>query len=126
MFDLTGRAKWDAWDGISKRFAEGGPEAAAEHYVEIARSLGWGTEWGGDSDACATSASDEEHRVGGKDGAMGVSVSVMKPPEGLGEDDLHSLAIAGNVQKMGLLLNDPQVDINERDEYVSTSFSAST
>lgn len=114
LFDITGRAKWDAWDEIGKRFAQSGPEAAEERYIEIAKSLGWGGNTGEPSNDGDSTGS------GGMRG-MGVSVSsAVKPPEEKGED-IHSLAVSGNFSKLALLLDDPQVDVNERDQFVSTS-----
>lgn len=120
LFDITGRAKWDAWDEIGKRFTSSGLEAAEERYVEIAKSLGW------EGDHTAGTASEEKHdSEGSSSGGMGVSVSsATKPPEENGED-IHSLAVSGNFPKLALLLNDPQLDVNERDQFVRTGFSGS-
>lgn len=117
LFDITGRAKWDAWDEIGKRFTSSGLEAAEERYVEIAKSLGW------EGDHTAGTASEEKHdSEGSSSGGMGVSVSsATKPPEENGED-IHSLAVSGNFPKLALLLNDPQLDVNERDQFVRTGF----
>jgi acyl-CoA-binding protein len=119
LFDISGRAKWDAWNDISKRFATDGIEAAEQRYMNIAKFLGWeknkkATDEAGKTDEDATKV----EKGGG--GGMGVAVSAMKAPEFNGED-IHSLAISGNVQKMARLLEsgDPQVDVNGRDEYVS-------
>jgi len=42
IFDLTGRAKWDAWERAGKEFeGKGGERLAESRYLAIARELGW-------------------------------------------------------------------------------------
>ncbi|EEB98432.1 hypothetical protein MPER_02059, partial [Moniliophthora perniciosa FA553] len=39
FFDLTGRAKWDAWNTAGLKFKDGAE--AEKRYLQIARDLGW-------------------------------------------------------------------------------------
>ncbi|KAE9408193.1 ankyrin [Gymnopus androsaceus JB14] len=107
IFDMTGRAKWDAWDAAGKRYTDG---AEAEgRYLEIARDLGWQP---GESDP-----SSEEH--GGASG-MGVAVSSMAAPETEIDNTLHGLAIAGDVNKLETLISlDRDIDLNALDDFAS-------
>jgi len=53
---------------------------------------------------------------------MGVFVSTMSAPKDEDLDTVHGLAIAGDAQKLAeMLIADPSLDLNRKDEYVSIS-----
>lgn len=129
LFDLTGRAKWDAWSNTGKVYAANGPDAE-RRYLHVAQELGWvsgsgvasnpqdtGEVWDEDLGVSISLSSKE-----GK-GGMGGSVSVMPAARDQGNDTggqmLHTLAIQGNVDKISqFLAENSSVDVNQRDEYV--------
>jgi len=120
FFDISGRAKWDAWMLASKTY-EGRPSGAEQRYLDVARSLGWAE--------CATAVTDEtEEQVeesGGGTG-MGVSVSVVSPPspdeEAATSGGLHGYAMGGDVTATSAFLRDSEgLDINALDEYGYTA-----
>jgi acyl-CoA-binding protein len=122
IFDLTGRAKWDAWNDISKRFSDSGPEEAEKRYLTIAGSLGWregvAVAYEPDSDSTIKGRSK-----GASGGGMGVAVSKLTQSEDDRDDrdSIHAVAISGDVSKLiSLLKKNPKTDINERDDYVSS------
>lgn len=130
FFDISGRAKWDAWKLAAETY-EGRPSEAEHRYLDIARSLGW--KEGSPSTttaAAAAAATDEteepaESSSGGGTG-MGVSVSVMsQPPEDEEMMGLHSYAMGDDVAALSAFLQVSQdLDIDARDEYVSVRPSA--
>lgn len=133
IFDMTGRAKWDAWKAASDAY-ESNNQAAAERYRAIAQELGWKP---GSTPSSAPGKQSEDgdgdgrvrndsagSRSSGGGGGMGTSVSLLVNPDlDLGEaQTLHGLAIAGDAKKlMAFLLVNPAVDINARDEFDYTA-----
>lgn len=130
IFDMTGRAKWDAWKAAGDAY-ENNNQAAAQRYRAIAQELGW------KPGSTPSSAPGKRSEDGGRDesvsagsgssgggGGMGTSVSLLVNPDpDLGEaQTLHGLAIAGDAKKlMAFLLVNPAVDINARDEFDYTA-----
>jgi hypothetical protein len=125
FFDISGRAKWDAWTLASETY-EGRPSEAEHRYLDIARDLGWKE---GCAPAAVTSETEEraagETERGGGGSGMGVSVSCMSSPP---EDDecatgLHAYAMRDDVAAMSAFLQagEEGLDIDARDEYVSKS-----
>lgn len=120
FFDISGRAKWDAWKLASETY-EGRPSEEAEHrYLDIARDLGWKE----GAPVAVTSETEEQaaaERGGGS--GMGVSVSVMSPPPQEDEESasrLHAYAMREDVAAMSAYLQAGEgLDIDARDEYVS-------
>ncbi|TFY73888.1 hypothetical protein EWM64_g10126 [Hericium alpestre] len=116
FFDMTGRAKWDAWAQASKQY-EGNLPDAEKHYLDIARSLGW-TE--GKSASGSTEPQQNEMQGSGL-GGLGVSVSTMAPPSSEEQEDtskLHALVVDDKFEELTAFLDaNPQVDINARDNY---------
>ena len=120
FFDLTGRAKWDAWMQAAQTY-EGRPSEAEHRYLDIARSLGW-TE----GSSAVTSAPVDEETEEGQDGGggggagMGISVSVISPPTLSDSSDLHGYAMRDDVAALSAFLSANEgTDIDVRDEYVS-------
>ena len=119
FFDLTGRAKWDAWMLAAQSY-EGRPSEAENRYLDIARSLGWkegsSAATGGDGET-----DGQEERGGGT--GMGVSVSIISPPTLEGTSDsseLHGYAMRDDVAALSALFSAGKcADIDVRDEYVS-------
>lgn len=131
LFDITGRAKWDAWSSTGKAYADNGLDAE-RRYLDVARELGWvpgsgvmnGPQdeeevWDEDLGVSISLSSTE-----GK-GGMGGSVSFMAASRVEGNDAggqvLHAFAIQGEVNNITrLLVENPSTDVNQRDEYVCT------
>jgi hypothetical protein len=127
FFDISGRAKWDAWALASKTY-EGHPSDAEQRYLDIARSLGWeDPAIAAAAAAAATTAvtdkTEEQTEMSGGGTGMGVSVSVVSPPSPEDEGaacSLHSCAMGDDVAATSAFLRDSEdLDINARDEYVS-------
>lgn len=129
IFDMTGRAKWDAWAAAGKHYQDA--QEAEKKYIEIAQTLGWSgsttenvpsTSSIGDSDA-----TPEDSNSGGG-GGMGLSVSVMMPPPPSSAIDksIHGLALSNDVSGLNTLLEQcPETDLDAVDEYVSKLFTTS-
>lgn len=118
FFDMSGRAKWDAWDGLSKTLGdEADPvQAAEERYLEQARNLGWH-----EGQEIPSDTQEGGGRSGGG-GGMGASVSVPVANDAASiEDSVHGFAISGNVVGLEALLDKQPALVNARDEFVSTS-----
>lgn len=134
LFDLTGRAKWDAWSNTGKVYAGNGPDAERK-YLDVARELGWvpgsgavddpqdeGEVWDEDLGVSISLSSTD-----GK-GGMGGSVSAMTGSRDEGNDTggqvLHAFAIQGDVNKISqFIVDNSSVDVNQRDEYVWLTLS---
>lgn len=133
LFDMTGRAKWDAWSNTAKTYNDRKRDAE-KRYLDIARELGWipgnaGTQVMGPSDQTSSgevwddelgmtvSGSSNSH------GGMGTIVSALARPANQDEvDTLHKLAIEGDADKISQFLDaHPLLDINERDEFGYTA-----
>lgn len=144
IFDMTGRAKWQAWEKASKEW-EGKPDSEAEgRYLEIVRQFGWtGEPQMGMSHTAANSETDskpgltsseeetEEGSTGGTALGMGVSVSqIARPPQEhlrASEDSLHGAVLENdqNAEKLETYIDShPGINLDEKDEYVSSSFEA--
>lgn len=53
---------------------------------------------------------------------MGVFVSTMSAPKVDDSDTIHGLAITGDAQTLAkMLIAEPSLDLNQKDEYVSLS-----
>ncbi|KAF8807305.1 ankyrin [Phlegmacium glaucopus] len=128
IFDLTGRAKWDAWAATGKQYQD--PAEAEKRYLEIAQTLGWTrstTEtqvqnvpsssasegaWDDDDDNDTPEASNS----GG--GGLGWSVSVMMPPPSTIDKSIHGLALSNDVLGLTTLLEQrPETELDALDEF---------
>ena len=134
IFDMTGRAKWDAWAAAGKQYQDA--QDAEKRYLEIAQTLGWAGNTAeiqvenvpsssstGDSDTL-----DSEVSNSGGGGGMGFSVSVLmpSPPSSVIDKSIHGLALSNDVSGLTTLLEQcPETDLDAVDEYVSQLFTAS-
>ena len=134
LFDLTGRAKWDAWKATSETYGDRYADAESR-YLDIARQMGWTGNAGEPSSSRPTSEGGEDKGPldGSEDGSgsggglwgMGYAVSTVSVPTM--EDEpatIHTMALSNNADAVtSLLQRDPTLDVNERDEFVC-SFSS--
>lgn len=133
IFDLTGRAKWDAWKNAGLKW-RGNELEAEKHYIEIAKGLGWTFNNSGlviteILDAEELSAEELLARDSFEDdtspkgsGGLGLGVSTMQrcSPVSSEEPTLHTLAIDGDLPKLQKFLEEhPNVELNDVDEFVS-------
>ena len=128
IFDFAGRAKWDAWKETGQKYAD--RRQAEERYIGIAKELGWqpgaapvpepeAKEPKGEDDIWDDEDESQARQKSG--GGMGNFVSTMQDEENEREETtIHALAIAGNEEWLRTLLEtNPELDVNQRDEYVS-------
>ena len=125
LFDMTGRAKWDAWAATGKQYRDA--KEAEKRYLEIAQTLGWagGSATGVQvenipSSSTGDSNTPEASNSGG--GGMGLSVSVLMPPQPSSAIDksIHGLALSNDVSGLTTLLEQcPETDLDALDEFVS-------
>ncbi|OAX44193.1 ankyrin [Rhizopogon vinicolor AM-OR11-026] len=138
IFDMVGRAKWDAWKSACEVY-ENNTHAAEQRYLAIARELGWvprstpvvgkasekqSEDGDADGDVWDDSVDAKSSGGGGGGGGMGTSVSSMAyPGPDLGEaQTLHGVAIAGDPEKLNEFLHvNPAANINARDEFGYTA-----
>ncbi|KAI6136559.1 acyl CoA binding protein-domain-containing protein [Pisolithus sp. B1] len=137
LFDMTGRAKWDAWSNTAKTYNDRKGDAE-KRYLDIARELGWipgdaGTQVKSPSDQTSSgevwddelgmtvSGSSSNH------GGMGTIVSALaRPANQDGAETLHKLAIEGDADKISRFMEaHPLLDINKRDEFVGSALNDS-
>jgi acyl-CoA-binding protein len=128
IFDMTGRAKWDAWNMAGKTYVSG--TDAEIRYLDIARDLGWS-----EGTALVITEKQENEQRDGEDiwdkdedggsngsggvGGMGNTVSTMAPPPEEIDGSIHGLAVSNDAVGITLFLEKyPDTDLNERDEFV--------
>ncbi|KAG7099163.1 hypothetical protein E1B28_001034 [Marasmius oreades] len=126
IFDMTGRAKWDAWKSTGENYNDGAE--GERRYLQIARDLGWteGTiskpQVGApEEDEIDWDEEDVPTQSGGVRSGLGPSISVMLKDENdlLPETDttIHDFAVSGDLNKlMTLLKNNPHLNLNQLDE----------
>ena len=122
IFDFTGRAKWDSWqEAGTKYLTKTDPDGAAQaRYLGIAKSLGWEPGATADDDLLGDGMGGERENTGGIVTGTGVSVSTMVAPKPDDLGTIHGLAIVGDVQTLEkMLIAEPSLDLNQKDEYVS-------
>jgi len=141
---MTGRAKWEAWskEGRESEMRNESLESIQHRYLTLCGKYGWvpnAKQEGGKGTQGTEEEEEEEeevhdidwdapydprtdkHRHGGK--AMGNAVSVLEKEDesSLDSTTLHGITILGDVGSLKTLLDlDDGIDINEKDEYVST------
>ncbi|CAE6432524.1 unnamed protein product [Rhizoctonia solani] len=124
FFDMTGRAKWDAWNDFGRSIeSELDPvQAAEDHYLNHARNLGWSESY--DVSAPISETSSETQKGGG--GGMWVSVSVPVAPDTSAEDSVHGYAVSGNIERLRDCLDKQPQLVNSRDEFEYTPLHLAT
>ncbi|KAL1737061.1 acyl CoA binding protein-domain-containing protein [Schizophyllum commune] len=142
LFDMTGRAKWDAWVEWGKKYPT--TEVAEARYIERAKELGWdgstpkakqappqksekakGKEARKDEDDIWDDSDDESNAK--KGGGLGVNVSRMAAPEGEVEENLHGYAVANDAGRIAAYLDaHPGKGVDEKDEYGFTPLHLAT
>jgi len=121
IFDMTGRAKWDAWAAAGKQYRNA--EEAEKRYLVIAQTLGWAGSIAEIENvpSSSTVVNDlQEASNSGGGGTMGPSVSVLMPPPPSSAIDksIHGLALSNDVSGLTTLLEQcPETDLNAVDEY---------
>ncbi|KAF9535358.1 ankyrin repeat-containing domain protein [Crepidotus variabilis] len=138
LFDMTGRAKWDAWAAASKKHEN--PANAELRYLEIATNLGWNESESSKDEEAPQQAikagkkdvdeidldnlSDDEDETPGNasaSGGLGVVVSTLNQVDGVEQPmdhSLHGLAVSGELTGLKLLLDSSKnLDLNAPDEY---------
>jgi len=124
IFDMTGRAKWDAWNLAGKTYAR--PQDAERKYLELAKSLGWS----GIAQEITVDQEKEDNeeiqwdvddapsgRERGAEG-MGLGVSSIEAPDDIEDSSIHGLSVSDDVLGLTALLDqDPNIDVNELDEF---------
>lgn len=129
IFDMTGRAKWDAWNDAGKKYTSA--VDAEARYLQIARDLGWSEEAKPEPPASteptsADSIWDDDNRPSSGKGSsgMGPSVSSMKPPDTAEDNTIHGFAVSNDVEALKSLLKmQPDIDVNQHDEFVRRFYS---
>jgi len=133
IFDMAGRAKWDAWEKLGKTLPEGGGDGdgrmeAEARYIEIARGLGW-VEHKEGSDVVGKgkgkekevdTEDPEESESGGGGSGMGLTVSVMARPEEEEQDDntIHGIVLSNDRNRLlSFLETHSDQAVDEKDEY---------
>ncbi|TRM60261.1 hypothetical protein BD626DRAFT_549884 [Schizophyllum amplum] len=143
IFDMTGRAKWDAWAEWGKKYADKG--AAEERYRALARELGWDGTVGIPQEPPKKSEKargkeprkegdegdiwDDSDDEGGKKGeaGLGVGVSRLVPEEEVAEDGLHGYAVANDAARIAAYLDaHPEKGVDDKDEYGFTPLHLAT
>ncbi|KAG8976518.1 hypothetical protein FRB90_009149 [Tulasnella sp. 427] len=124
IFDMSGRAKWKAWDGMEAQYAGKTDVEVEDRYLEIARQFGWKESAG---EAAASAMAHPPAETEGKHGVgMGVSVSaIARPPEDAKEPEnsIHSLVLTGEVDKVKEALDKEgsSADLDTKDDYGFTA-----
>ncbi|KAH0590831.1 hypothetical protein H2248_000954 [Termitomyces sp. 'cryptogamus'] len=123
IFDMTGRAKWDAWNSASKNYTS--VDDAENRYLDIAKSLGWvegtATVPSQTEQSDPDSIWDDDSQTtqgGGASGGMGGTVSTMMISAADTDESLHGLAVSNDITALSeLFQNHPEMDVNQFDEF---------
>ncbi|PPQ92708.1 hypothetical protein CVT25_014015 [Psilocybe cyanescens] len=121
IFDMTGRAKWDAWNSAGQKYEE--PAKVEERYLEIARTLGWTEqtttevmpepEFSTDDDIW-----DKDDGTSKSGGGLRLAVSSIAAPLKVVDNSIYGLALSNDVSGLTALLEThPETDLNALDEY---------
>ena len=125
---MSGRAKWDAWNSASKKYAS--VDDAENRYIDIAKSLGWvqgtATETSSPtehSDPGDIWDDDSQTTQGGHaSGGMGGTVSTMMVSAADVDESLHGFAVSNDITALSELFQiHPEMDVNQFDEFVRLS-----
>ncbi|KAK0464919.1 acyl CoA binding protein-domain-containing protein [Desarmillaria tabescens] len=100
IFDMTGRAKWDAWNASGKKWPTA--EQAEARYLELAQTSLKPPKAEPKPDDDDIWDDDSTAPKSGQ--GLGVAVSSMAGPvEVVGDDDLHGLAVSNQIAKLAAL-----------------------
>jgi len=134
FFDQVGRAKWDSWDTLGKKWIDElgvvRKEDIQKRYIEVAQSLGWVIDWDLGENARLSNDSesiDLEH-LDEDDGSQprfqdnqssgtSTKVSTLVPtdPHDSSTSQFHDLAVNGRLDALaGYLKAHPMFDLNCR------------
>ena len=126
---MTGRAKWDAWAAVGKKYEQ--PEEVEKRYLEIARTLGW-TEQAEVHIMRESETPTNNEDIWDKDevphgssggGGLAVSVSSMGPPPKIIDNGIHGIALSNDITGFKEILKaHPETDLNTLDEFVSNEY----
>jgi hypothetical protein len=134
---MSGRAKWNAWKKAGQEYPdENGKERAIQRYLEMAKQLGWQEQSVGSETKQASTDIDYD-RLDEDDGAdeskqsdsgFNVKVSVMDRPDEVpaASGTLHALVLDGRLDAIEAALQNGDLDVNSRDEFVGLVFSVPT
>ena len=136
IFDMTGRAKWDAWISIADKHGFTAPAQAEARYLELCKEHGWvpdappiyieqlEEEEEGDIDWDAPDGPGA--RPAGAGGmANAVSVLQQEEEEPLDLNTLHGAVLAGDLERLKAM-EKQEIDLNALDEYVGQLGTART
>lgn len=129
IFDMTGRAKWDAWASLADKHEFTAAAQAEARYLELCKELGWVP-----NAAPIYIAQPEEEGEGDIDwdapdgptagpagaGGMANAVSVLQQEqeEPLDLNTLHGVVLAGDLERLKAM-EGGEIDLNALDQYVS-------
>ncbi|KAF9455129.1 ankyrin [Macrolepiota fuliginosa MF-IS2] len=126
IFDMTGRAKWDAWNAAGKAYTQA--QDAETRYLEIAKELGWDEQAAVSKqhEAPSTTNEDEDGDIWDSEedvssqggGGLGCAVSTMAYTKEESEKTLHGFAVENNLKGIEDLLSlVPDLNLDELDEH---------
>lgn len=130
IFDMTGRAKWDAWSSLGDKRGFTDPAQAEARYLELCKELGWvpdaavsihvaQTEEEEDREIDWDAPDEPSSRAAGTSGmANAVSVLQQEEEEPLDLNTLHGVVLAGDLERLRAM-EMGEIDLNALDEYVS-------
>jgi len=127
IFDMTGRAKWDAWSSLADKHGFTAPAQAEARYLGLCEELGWvpdvapvyiaQPEEPGEGDIDWDAPDDLSARLVGA-GGMANAVSVLQQEEEESPDlnTLHGVVLAGDLEQLKAM-EEQEIDLNALDEY---------
>jgi hypothetical protein len=127
MFDISGRAKWDAWNSTAHTYGDRCVEVE-NRYLDIARNLGWVEGTASKPQQSLASEHGVKEGIWDKDDGTasggigwGTAVSTLAAPtsDENGSVTIHGLALSNDAPGLASFLRKhPHVNINETDEFV--------
>jgi hypothetical protein len=122
LFDISGRAKWDAWASAGQSYSSATP--AESRYITIAQELGWHEDIATPATQTVETREDDiwdspTTQAPRSGGGMAASVSAMARPSEEGDNSLHSAAISNDISRLSTLFSPGQnTDVNAMDDFV--------
>jgi acyl-CoA-binding protein len=129
IFDMSGRAKWDAWSSLGDKNRITTPTQAEGRYLELCKELGWvpdaatihkaNIEEEEEGDIDWDAPDDPATRPAGTSGmANAVSVLQKEEEEPLDLNTLHGVVLAGDLERLKAMETE-ETDLDALDEFVS-------